>query len=62
MSKFRLTLEGRKALEGYIFILPWLLGFVVFLLGPLVQSLKLSFSEVTDINGLQTNFIGWATM
>lgn len=60
MSKIRFTLDRRKAVEGYLFILPWLFGFVVFLLGPLLQSLKLSFSEVTDINGLQTNWIGWA--
>lgn len=60
MSKFRLTLERRKALEGILFIAPWLLGFFIFLLGPLLQSLRLAFSEVTDINGLQTNFIGWA--
>jgi ABC-type sugar transport system permease subunit len=60
MSKFRLTLERRKALEGYLFVAPWLIGFLIFLLGPLVQSLRLSFSEVTDINGLQTNFIGFA--
>jgi multiple sugar transport system permease protein len=35
----------REAIEGYIFILPWLLGFTIFLLGPLLASLYFSFTK-----------------
>lgn len=35
----------REALEGYIFILPWLVGLVAFVVGPIVASLYLSFTD-----------------
>ncbi|MCA9912259.1 MAG: sugar ABC transporter permease, partial [Anaerolineae bacterium] len=35
----------REALAGYLFILPWLLGFLVFFLGPIIASLILSFTR-----------------
>jgi multiple sugar transport system permease protein len=35
----------RRALWGYLFILPWLLGLALFVLGPMVASLYLSFTE-----------------
>ncbi|KLU39600.1 MAG: hypothetical protein AA931_06145 [Peptococcaceae bacterium 1109] len=35
----------RQALQGYLFISPWLIGFLVFTLGPLLYSLYVSFSE-----------------
>ncbi len=40
------TVQGtRKALLGYLFITPWLLGLLLFHAGPLVASLYLSFTE-----------------
>lgn len=42
MSKRR-----RRALLGYLYISPWLVGFLVFLLGPMVASLWLSFTDYT---------------
>ena len=35
----------RQDLTGYIFLLPWLIGFVVFTLGPILASLYLSFTN-----------------
>lgn len=35
----------REAIEGYIFILPWLVGLVAFVLGPILVSLYLSFTD-----------------
>lgn len=35
----------REALEGYIGISPWLIGFLLFTLGPFVASFVLSFSD-----------------
>lgn len=38
-------LARREAIEGYIGILPWLIGFAVFTAGPLLASLVLSFTD-----------------
>lgn len=56
--KVRATTRGRPfGLTGYLFLTPWLVGLAVFVLGPMVASLYLSF---TDYNFLQPpNFIGW---
>jgi multiple sugar transport system permease protein len=35
----------REAIEGYLFILPWLIGYLLFRLGPLLASLYLSFTN-----------------
>ena len=35
----------REALEGYIFLLPWLLGFILFTAGPLLASFYLGFTS-----------------
>lgn len=35
----------REAATGYLFIAPWIVGFSVFLLGPMLASLYLSFSR-----------------
>ncbi len=39
------VLTRREAIIGYIFISPWLIGFLVFLVGPILASLYLSFTE-----------------
>jgi len=36
---------AREALIGYLFIAPWLLGFLAFFAGPIVASLLLSFTK-----------------
>ncbi len=35
----------KEALAGYFFISPWLLGFIIFMAGPLIASLVLSFTR-----------------
>jgi len=37
--------ERREALEGYLAISPWLLGLIVFTVGPIVASLYFSFTD-----------------
>ncbi len=39
-------LTKRRALYGYLFILPFILGFIFFMIKPLGQSLKMSMSDV----------------
>src|SRR5262245_32864828 len=44
-SPRRLRPRKREALEGYLFVLPWFVGFLVFTAGPLLASLYFSFTE-----------------
>ena len=39
-------LQRRKAWSGYFFIAPFIIGFLVFMLKPLAQSLYMSFCDV----------------
>ncbi|MCH5293620.1 MAG: sugar ABC transporter permease [Treponema sp.] len=50
MKKRTVGLTSRRAVYGYIFILPFILGFVFFMIKPLAQSLRMSFSEVIISN------------
>ena len=43
----------REALSGYFFISPWIIGFAVFILGPMAASLALSFCRY-DPSSVQT--------
>jgi multiple sugar transport system permease protein len=35
----------RQAVEGYLYLMPWLLGLIIFYLGPMVTSFALSFTK-----------------
>ena len=41
----RLNLSQRKALQGYLYISPFLLGFLLFVLGPAIASAYFSFTQ-----------------
>ncbi len=41
------TIRARRAVSGYLFILPFIFGFLVFMVRPLVQSFIMSLSTVT---------------
>ncbi len=49
-------LQARRALWGYTFAIPWLLGLVIFIIGPIVASFILSFTEYDVIS--RPTFIG----
>lgn len=38
-------LQRREAIEGYLWISPWVIGFLVFSLGPIIASFYLSFTD-----------------
>jgi multiple sugar transport system permease protein len=40
-----LSISQRETLWGYIFISPWLIGFIIFTLGPMIASLFLSLTR-----------------
>ena len=53
------TLAKRRARTGYMFILPFIIGFFLFMLKPLVQAFIMSFSEVTlTQTGSVLNWVG----
>ncbi len=41
----------RRARTGYLFILPFIIGFILFMLKPMLQSLIMSFHDVTIVPG-----------
>ncbi len=57
----RLTMRQRRAITGYVFLLPFIIGFVFFILTPLISSVRMSLSEV-KLNptggGFTMKFIG----
>ncbi len=48
----------RHKLTGYMFISPWIIGFLVFMVYPLAHSLILSFGRVTDFASFKIEFTG----
>ncbi|GAE93435.1 sugar ABC transporter [Gracilibacillus boraciitolerans JCM 21714] len=50
-KKSRVTKETRKQyIAAYIFLLPWLIGFLGLVLGPMISSLYLSFTRFDLLN------------
>ncbi|MCL2202995.1 MAG: sugar ABC transporter permease [Defluviitaleaceae bacterium] len=45
-SKFRFTMANRNAVAGYLFIMPFVVGFLAFLARPIYQSIRMAFSYV----------------
>lgn len=57
-SRARLGMRAKEEIAGYLFILPWLLGFLIFTAGAMLYSLYLSFYDV-DFLG-KFDFVGLA--
>ncbi|WP_274652137.1 carbohydrate ABC transporter permease [Paenibacillus humicola] len=54
------TYTGKKALWGFVYVLPWLIGFIVFFFIPLLSSLRYSLSSITaNSNGIIVHYIGF---
>jgi len=56
------TLLQRRARKGYLFILPWLIGFVLFYVRSLLMTLQFSFSKLTmdaRSGGYRLEYVGW---
>jgi multiple sugar transport system permease protein len=45
-----MSLARREALAGYAFIIPWVIGFLVFTVGPMLASLYYSFTDYNIID------------
>lgn len=56
MFKKKVGLTQRRALYGYLFILPFIIGFIFFMIKPLAQSFRMSLSEVViSTQGFEMN-------
>jgi ABC-type sugar transport system permease subunit len=62
VKKRQATIRSRRALSGYLFIAPFLFGFLVFMVRPMIQSIIMSFQNVTlsAQAGIAHTPIGWA--
>ncbi len=58
---YRLSFPKKTALWGVIFLLPWLLGFFLLFLTPMVELIQYSFNEVkiVPLGGVSKIPVGW---
>jgi len=55
----KLRLRTKEAIKGFIFISPWIVGFLVFTLIPLIRTFFYSLNEVkVTAEGVRTLFLG----
>jgi multiple sugar transport system permease protein len=57
-GRWRMTASRRQAIWGIVFIGPWIIGFALFTVGPLIASLVLSFTDFNLVRPDATQFIG----
>lgn len=56
--KNKISKRLRNILAGYLFVFPWLVGFLLFTLWPMIYSLYLGFHEVRlTPRGIKTEFV-----
>ncbi|ERJ11740.1 Binding-protein-dependent transport systems inner membrane component [Haloplasma contractile SSD-17B] len=59
INKKKMSYKKQKQVWGWIFVSPWVIGFLVFFLYPLLQSFLFSFYNVKPTkNGLVTTYVG----
>ncbi len=58
MKRNGMTLNQRRSMLAYLFLLPWLIGVVLLFAVPLVLSISFSMSNVTVDNGYSLEFVG----
>lgn len=61
MARKKLSYQKKKQRYGYLFILPWIIGFLMFFARPVVESLYFSFSNVrmTDTGMFSATYAGF---
>lgn len=60
MKKKKLTLTQKRMVNGYMFILPWLIGFIIFYVKSIIQSVQFSLSELSvgAVGGYELEYVG----
>ena len=57
----KLTREQRDNIRGWVFVSPWVIGFLIFTIYPIFNTIKMSFNEVTTAaTGLEMIPVGFA--
>jgi multiple sugar transport system permease protein len=54
----RFSLVKREQLAGYLYISPWIIGFLIFTMAPMIASFALSFTDFDPRAPSETTFIG----
>lgn len=58
--RFRLTLTRQRAIWGLLFTGAFIIGFIAFFLGPIIQSFQFAFSELKITStGFTLSYVGW---
>lgn len=52
------SLQRKERTAAYLFLLPWIIGFLVFTAGPMIASLALSFTDYSIVRPSES--VGWA--
>lgn len=53
-----ITMSRRRTLEAVMFLSPWLIGTCIFFVRPILTSIRLSFSEITNLHGYVMGWVG----
>ena len=60
MKKIKLTNERRNSLTGFLFTLPWIVGFIYFFLIPFIKAVLYSFSSIKiSKSGFDLTWVGF---
>lgn len=57
--KHSISYESKQAFTGFMFVLPWFIGFLMFFAVPCFQSLRFSFSKVSVFDGYACTWAGF---
>jgi len=57
-SQAEIKNQTRKTLEACAFMLPWFIGLLVFFAYPIIESLRLSFSQITKTANWEMEWVG----
>ena len=60
MKKLHVSMKTKQAVNGWLFILPWVIGFALFYVRSLYQTVQFSLSElnVLPAGGYELDFVG----
>lgn len=58
-SRRGISYESKQAFTGFMFVLPWFIGFLMFFAVPCFQSLRYSFSKVSVFDGYACTPVGF---
>lgn len=58
-KKTKLSNRTREIIAGLLFVSPWIIGFAIFGIYPIIKSFMLSFSVVTDVTEFTLESVGF---